>query len=188
MTYMCRKRKTKEKMNTLIKKIAGVAVMLVLVAGSAMAQNQKVGTINLIELISVMPGTAGVNAQLQTLSDSITNVTPQYKTTLASYDTKRKAFETGAKDWGEARREAEAAEIIKMENELLGFEQQVNAVIGQRREKLMQPVYKNAQTTLDQVAKANGFSLVLDSSTPILLYMEDAVDLMPLVKAKLGIQ
>jgi len=51
----------------------------------------------------------------------------------------------------------------------------------------MEPIIKKARDAIAAVAKANGFSYVIDSGTGALLYYPEGEDLLPLVKKQLGI-
>ena len=55
------------------------------------------------------------------------------------------------------------------------------------RSILSAPLLKTAQDAIDAVAKANGYTYVLDTSSGIVLVFPDGDDLLPLVKKHLGI-
>ena len=57
------------------------------------------------------------------------------------------------------------------------------------RNEMLKPIVARAQTAIDEVAKENGYVMVFDTSIfGAIMYAKDTEDIMPLVKAKLGIE
>ena len=67
--------------------------------------------------------------------------------------------------------------------------QQAEQDFSSRQETLLSPVMKKAQDAIDKVAKAQGLAYVFDLATGAIIYIDEAntVNLLPLVKAELGI-
>ncbi|MBK9338659.1 MAG: OmpH family outer membrane protein [Lewinellaceae bacterium] len=53
---------------------------------------------------------------------------------------------------------------------------------------LYKPILERVNTAMQDVAKENAYLIVFDSSTQILLYGDESLDVTPLVKAKLGLK
>ena len=66
------------------------------------------------------------------------------------------------------------------------YEQEVNAKLSEKRETLYKPLLDRVNTAMKDVAKANGFAMVFDLSTQVLLYADESLDVTKLVKAKLA--
>ena len=68
-------------------------------------------------------------------------------------------------------------------------QQQAEQDFSSRQETLLSPVMKKAQDAIDKVAKAQGLAYVFDLATGAIIYIDEAntVNLLPLVKAELGI-
>jgi len=177
--------KTGKMKNVITKSLMAVILTLGLSMSAMSQNNQKVGYVNLVEMISIMPSMQNVNSQMKTLAESLN--TPDFQAKVKSYETKRASFEAGAATMGDARREVEANEIMQLENQILAQQQNIQQQLGAKEQELMSPIYVEAQNLLDSVAKANGFSIVLDSSQGVMLFAEPAVNILPLVKAKLGV-
>lgn len=60
--------------------------------------------------------------------------------------------------------------------------------LAKKREELYKPILEKVNTAMQDVAKENGYLLVFDASTQVLLYAHESLDVTNLVKAKLGIQ
>ena len=57
------------------------------------------------------------------------------------------------------------------------------------QEALLTPLYARVKQTIAEVAKANGYAYVMDSSEGSgIIYSDSTFDLMPLVKSKLGLK
>ena len=93
--------------------------------------------------------------------------------------------------WGkgimtDAVKQLKEKELTDLQTRSQEFQQMAQQELQSVNEQLMAPIYEKAKTTVDEVAKANGYTYVFDASA--LIYMApDASDLMPLVKSKLGI-
>jgi outer membrane protein len=59
-----------------------------------------------------------------------------------------------------------------------------------KQRDLLTPIFEKAQAAIKEVAQANKFTYIFDSSRSkgVLVYTEGGENVMPLVKAKLGIQ
>ena len=86
-------------------------------------------------------------------------------------------------------REAKASEIQEMQIRLQNFAQTAQNDLQQQSMTLIQPVMDKARTAIEEVAEEQGLIYVFDLSQGNPIYTSDAsVDVLPLVKAKLGIQ
>ena len=75
---------------------------------------------------------------------------------------------------------------MQMQQRIQSFVELAQQELQSVNEQLMAPIYEKAKTTVDEVAKSNGFTYVFDAGA--IIYMApEAIDLMPMVKSKLGI-
>lgn len=69
------------------------------------------------------------------------------------------------------------------------FQEQAEQTISQKRTELFQPIQIKAIKAVNDVAAENGFTYVFDTAGGALAYTSpDSQDILPLVKAKLGIK
>lgn len=160
-------------------------VLFLLVGTAAMAQTGKVGYVNTDQVVAIMPSFQTAQTQLETYANSV--VTPEIEQKQTALEARYAKFQTESETMSEARREVEAKEIMKMEQELNQIAQPVNQQIAQKRNELMAPVQVEAEELISSVAKANGFTVVLDPRAGI-VWAEDSINLLPLIKTKLGVQ
>ena len=86
-------------------------------------------------------------------------------------------------------REAKASEIQEMQVRLQNFAQTAQQDLQQQSMVLIQPVMDKARKAIEEVAKENGLIYVFDMSQGNPVYAsEESLDMLPLVKAKLGLE
>ncbi len=59
--------------------------------------------------------------------------------------------------------------------------------LAKKREELYKPILDRVNKAMQDVATENGYLMVFDSSTQVLLYADPSLDVTNLVKTKLGI-
>lgn len=81
-------------------------------------------------------------------------------------------------------------ELRDFQNRISTFEAAADQELQNKQQEIFQPIIDKAQNAIQQVAEENGFTYVLDTSLGIVLYFpeDESFNLMPLVKARLGIQ
>lgn len=79
-------------------------------------------------------------------------------------------------------------DIEQLAQRLDGARQQAGTDMERVQEELLTPVLARIDTAIAEIAAAGGFSYVLDTGSGTVLYFDKGIDLMPEVKAKLGIQ
>ena len=86
-------------------------------------------------------------------------------------------------------REAKASEIQEMQVRLQNFAQTAQQDLQQQSMIMIQPVMDKARKAIEEVAVEKGLLYVFDMSQGNPVYASDeSVDMLPLVKAKLGLQ
>ncbi len=166
-----------------MKKIA--FLLLCLLPMGAFAQN-KLGHINTQELLSVMP-------ERDSIETALSNLAKEYETELSKmteeYYAKIQEFQQKAEAMAASIKEARQSEIMEMEQRIQTFRQQATTDIQRQQEVLMTPVVQKIKTAIDAVGQENGFTYIFDTSAQIVIYQGNgAIDVMPQVKAKLGIK
>lgn len=81
-------------------------------------------------------------------------------------------------------RERRAQEIQELDRKMQQFTADAQTELEQLRAELIAPVDERIRQAIDEVGRENGYSLILDSATPLFI---QAVDATFQVRAKLGI-
>ncbi len=159
--------------------------IFLLFAGTSMAQS-KVGFVDVQSVIQAMPNFPSAQQQLNTYAESL--ITPAMKSKGDAIEAKYKTFQEGQATMGDARKEVLAKEIEQMERELsqMHAQAQTQQKLAQKQQELFAPIEEEAGKTIEEVAKANGYSVVFDISQSPVVYADQASNMMPLIKAKLG--
>ena len=102
----------------------------------------------------------------------------------------QEAAKDAQKDMAEMRAKKEQEELEAMGQRIMQFNQSAQQELQRKQMDLMLPIIEKAQEAINAVAKSNSFTYILDSSTgkAVVVFLENGEDIMPLVKAELGIQ
>ncbi|MCC7302311.1 MAG: OmpH family outer membrane protein [Bacteroidia bacterium] len=157
---------------------------LFLSAGSLVAQS-RVGHIDLDSLIRLMPKYDSVKKVSEEYGKKLDI---EYQSMYADYDKKVKEYTEQEKNWTDFIKEMKKKDIIQLEQTLRDFPQNAQNEMAKKNAELLTPLEKAARKAIDDVAKENKYTLVLDSTVGNILYSQPSDDLMPLVKKKLGIK
>ena len=166
-----------------MKKLIAVAVMA-LGMYSASAQT-KIGFIDTDELISVMPEAAKVDVELKEYQASLVQ---QGQDMGKEADDKATQFVKDSLKMTPTMKEIKRGEIISLYQKVQGWNQTAQDMYNQKAQEKIAPIRKKAFDAITAVAKEKGYAYVLDASTSVLLVSPPSDDLMPFVKAKLGIK
>ncbi len=152
---------------------------------SAFAQKSvKIGHINSNELLAAMP-------ERETIQKDIEDYAAQLTTTMDAmrkeYESKVADFQSKQEVMSDIIRENKIKEITDLEKRITEFQKTAQADLQKKEEKLLQPIIDKAKQAIDDVAKENNYTYVLDSSMGVVLYSIESDDILPLVKKKLGI-
>ena len=155
-------------------------------AGTATAQ-QKVGHINVDELLAVMPESATAQAEIQKYAQQLEGDLTEMQ---QEYSTKLQNALANQGTWTQLRLQKEDEELQAMEQRMMAFNQSAQEELQRKQMDLMLPIIEKAQNAVNKVAEDNGFAYILDASPSkaIVIYLDGGDDVMPLVKAELGIK
>jgi len=164
-------------------KVALVVVCMVSMGNFAKAQS-KIGYINTNELIPVMPEyktvTTQVDAYRKTFVDVLQGLGNELQTKSADYQAKQATMT-------DAQRSLKQTELNDLNKRATDYQNNAQQQVAQKGEELMKPLLDKAKTAITQVAKEKGYTYVIDTSSTTLIVAPTTDDLLPAVKAKLGI-
>lgn len=163
-------------------KFLSVAVLTV-IALSATAQ-QKFGHVDSESLFYAMPEVKTIQAQLQSKSKEYE---AQLKTLYTQYEGIIADIESNGANYMQAVLEQKYKDAYGLEERIVALEEKAQEDLVNLETKLFQPVEQKAYQAIQDVAKANGYVYVLDSSLGVFLVLPESDDLTNMVKSKLGI-
>ncbi|MGQ7869186.1 OmpH family outer membrane protein [Sunxiuqinia sp. sy24] len=164
-------------------KICLIAVLF-LSAGMVNAQTLKFAHIDSQALIQAMPETktaqASIEREAKGLEDQMDALQQEYQTKLADLSDKQDSLT-------EIVYQSKVEDLQGLQQRIQNFNSSAQQRIQQKQGELMQPIFAKANEMIETVAKEQGVIYVFDANA-VLYKSTQSVDLLPLVKAKLGIQ
>ncbi len=157
-----------------------------LLAGSTIFAQNKLGHIDSKTLLQVMPEMESAQKQLKAKAEEYDK---QMKDLRTEYANLVANFEKEGKTMSDAIRETKVKAIRDCQNRVQSFDQYAQTDLAKLQRTLMAPIYEKAKKTITDVAKENNFTYIFDLSDGSILYTApNSIDIMPMVKAKLGIK
>ena len=159
-------------------------LLFMVVTASINAQTLKFGHIDMNALIQVMPERATAETEFNKFQNDLEDVLTDLQKDL---QTKMNEFDSLDATVSDVKRNAKVTEITDLQQRIQNYQQSANQQLQQKQTELMKPIYDKALKAVGDVAKEQGMIYVFDSNS--LLYKSNqSVDILPMVKQKLGIQ
>jgi outer membrane protein len=166
--------------------LKGFLIAVFLLGASMMnAQELKFGHIDSRELLLSMPESDSAQAKMQKLSEDYQQQLEEMNVELnKKYDNYLQNRDT----YTELIRQTKEADIQEMQQRIGNFEQMAQQDLQAQQQQVMQPILEKANNAVKAVAQENGFIYIFDtgSGNPV-YWSEKSIDILPLVKTKLGI-
>ena len=170
-------------MKSIIRKFA-LAMVFALCGGVFVANAQKLGYVDLQEVMVAMPEYKKANTDMEKyqkqLEDDLGKLQQEFQTKYKSYE------EEGTK-LSSTMREFKEKELRQLQERIQEFQQSAQEDSRKKEAELLKPIVEKAKSAIGQVAKEVGYTYVFDSNTAGMLYKPEGDDVTALVKKKLGI-
>ncbi|NRB51290.1 MAG: OmpH family outer membrane protein [Saprospiraceae bacterium] len=164
-----------------------LALLLTVGLTSSFAQ-QKYGHVNFNGLVAQMAETKAADSELEAFQKQLVSKGEEMAKAFQAKVTK---FQQEIQGGGVTpKAQAEQEKVLGEEQQsIIKYEQEMQQQLAAKREQLIKPIVEKAQKAVEEYAKANGYGMVFDTSIfNSVLFAQDADDLMPALKAKLGIK
>jgi outer membrane protein len=174
--------------NTLksVKNVGALALMaLMMFFGTTAHAQTKVGYLNATAILADMPEVKSADSQLQAFAEQMQKMD---SIKVVGWQAKVREFQQKQQDGlispkqaaeDEQKLKAEQAEIAK-------FEEDMNKQIQQRKQQFYQPILDKVNKAIQDIAKENAYTYIIDTASGILLYASETHDVTNLVRKKLG--
>ncbi len=167
-----------------MKKVVGIIIVSVaLFISGHQAWGQKFGYINRDELIKSMPSYDSANVQIEKLRK-------EFETQLASMQSDLSSKTTALdedKTISDIIRKSKEDEIKNLNVRIRLFQLKANQQLADKNNELVLPILTQADNAIKDVAKEQGFVFVMDGTQLFYTDEKKCTNMMPLVKAKLGL-
>lgn len=165
-----------------MKKILSISILTAILSVGFLSAQSKIGYINSIKLIQLMPESKDAEKELQ-------KVQKQYEEEFQSfnkeYENKAKEYQVKEKSWTESLKKTKLKEIQDLQQRMQTYQQSAGKELESKRNDIFKPILDKAQKAIDQIAKSGGYDYVIDTSKGIMLYANEKNDLFNAVKKKL---
>ncbi len=161
-----------------------IILLSVFTFGSS-AQTLKFGHIDSGNLIQMMPETKQADSTLKRYGESLDG---QLKAMTAEYQNKLQAYQSKVDSMPDAIRATKEKELTDLGQRIQDFQQTAQESIQKKKEEIYGPVLKKAEDAIKEIAKEKAYSYIFDTSLGSVIYAQDSDNIMPLVKAKLGLK
>jgi len=162
-----------------------IIVLVALLISSISIAQSKVGTVDSDYIISLMP-------EKQALAIRAQNYGARLDSTFAikvnEYKGKLAEFQKLDENVNDSIKKVKYLELAETEQEIQKYKENGNKLMQLKQNELMRPLYQKLSTTIQEVAKANGFTQILTIAGNEFAYIDEKFDITQLVMDKLGIK
>lgn len=161
-----------------------VVIAITIGTSSFVNAQSKVAHIASQELVEAMPAFKAAKSEVEKLNKTydaeIRNMILELQNTIKKYS---QEAETKTDEENLKRQQ----EIQTTEKSINDYRQNAMQDLQKKEVELLKPIYEKARTSIQKVARAQGYDYVLDSTTGTGVLMADGKDLMVDIKKDLGI-
>lgn len=155
---------------------------------TAQAQTQKIGYADWEYIFSQLPEFKQIESELKTHGEQLQN---QMKAKQQDFEAKYKAFQGMPATTPDAIKADKERELQSLQEGFQKFQQDAQSSLQKKQADLMDPVYKRVGKTIEEVAKENAYTFIINPQTvgggDILLYNDETYNISNLVLKKLGV-
>ena len=163
-------------------------VVLGITAFAAQAQTpSKVGYADVDYIFSQMPEAKQIESELKSLQAQLKN---QIESKGQEFQKKLKDYNQNIASMPEAVRANTERELQQLQQNLEKLQQDAQTNIQNKQNQLMEPVYKKVGKSIEDTAKENGYTFILNQQIgglDVILYGDEKSDISDLVLKKMGI-
>jgi outer membrane protein len=145
----------------------------------------KLGYLPSAELLQSMPERAKADSDVAKYARSFQD---QIDIMMKEYQTKGQQYQASEKTMTDAMKEVKMKEIQDLQNRIESTQQSAQEKIQNKKQEVYAPILDKADKAIKAVAKEHNYDYIFDLNGGTLLYGRESDNILPLVKAKLGIK
>ncbi len=149
---------------------------------------QKIGHADWDYIFSQLPDSKQIESEMKTHENQLQN---QLKAKYAEYQAKLTAYNGLSATTPDAIKKDKETELTQLQENIQKFQQDAQSSLQKKNTDLMAPVFTKVGKAIEEVAKENGYSYIINPQLvgggDILLYSDEKNDISVLVLKKLGI-
>lgn len=169
-----------------IAQIGVVVILAILLFSATTVQNSnKLGYVNSLELLDQMPAVkqakSKLNAQKQQSEKLLQAQAKKFQ------DRYQKALQDAqAGKLSPNQQKNVEKELATLQESVLKSERKMQQDLMKKEQQLFKPIQTKVKNAIKAVAKKKGYRFIFDSSAGLILHAEESDNLLPAVKAQLG--
>jgi outer membrane protein len=162
-------------------------IFILAVASISTVTAQKYGHLNSGNLIMSIPEAQSAEKELAIYRDQLIAALKKKGEALQAEGLKlQQEYDAGTLSQIKAQEKQNA--LMKRGQELRQEEIDIGEKVAKKREELLKPILDKIDAALKEIGKEGGYTMIFDTGIfNALLYVQESDDLMPLIKAKLGL-
>lgn len=151
------------------------------------ASAQKIGFADVDYIFNQMPEAKQIETELQSTQNQLRS---QIDQKYQEFQSKLADYQANLNNMIDAVRRNTERELAQLQENLQQLQQDAQVTIENKRNQLMEPVYRKVGKAIEDVAKENGYTYILNQQIgglDVILYGEETHDISDLVLKKMGV-
>ena len=163
-----------------------VSVLFLAIPFFAFSQNTqiKLGYLDVQALFMSLPEVSEIKGTLKKLGEQHEN---EIKRMEDEFNRKLAEFKEGEQKWDETIKKNRMEELQTLQTKIQNYYQTAQQLLQQKQEELQNPLMEKILKAMKEVGNENGFLYIFEANT-LLFKSDQAIDVTPLVKKKLGVK
>jgi outer membrane protein len=168
-----------------MKKFLTILALVALTVPGSVAQSTKLGHIDRQALMLMLPERKDAETKMQAFAKTLEE---RLKAMRTEYQTKLEKANADAATMTNTEKEVVMRELQELEGRIVDAQEKAQEDLQKQEQELLAPMVERTNKAISEVAAAGNFTYIFDTSTGMVLYYDKGEDILPAVKAKLGIQ
>jgi outer membrane protein len=165
-------------------------LVVVFFSGNVSYAQQKIGYVNSQDILKLMPERDSAEKAYNKFSDEIQK---NFESMNVTYNNMVDTYTKQRDSLSQFIRQSKEAELLDMRNKITNFQDAAQQELQKKQDELLNPILEKVRKAIKAVAEENKFTYILDVSpqtnTTVVYYPEEGgLNILPLVKAKLGLK
>ena len=151
------------------------------------ASAQKFGYINTQELLVGLTEMKLADNQVQALQ---TELLSKGEEMVIKFEADYKAYmaEANSGTLSKVQMQQKEEVLVAKQEEIKKYESEIQQKVGLKREELYKPILDKVKAEIEKLGKENGYTMIFDSSSGMILHATETEDLGPVLKTRLGVK
>ena len=161
-----------------------IIILIVLICfGITASQAQKIGFLNTNDLLVLMPEVKSADSILVKYASEMQEIYYGY---VLDYQKKLDDYNKNSATWSAVKKESAEKDLQIAQQRINDYEQESNDKLAEKKEELYGPILADVKAKIKLVGEENKLTAILDGSA-LLYFGADVVDILPMMKKKLGL-